>query len=69
MKRHYGVRTDRYKLIDYYTEDNYWELFDLTEDPNELLNLYGKPELEDLTDQLKNELEELRKLYGPSKLS
>ena len=28
-----GVRTDRYKLIEYYTEGNYWELFDLPRDP------------------------------------
>ena len=29
---HRGVRTDRYKLIEYYSEDDYWELFDLQAD-------------------------------------
>jgi len=32
---HYGVRTDRYKLIYCYLVDE-WELFDLHRDPNEL---------------------------------
>lgn len=35
---HYGVRTDRYKLINYYTV-NEWELFDLEKDPDEMESL------------------------------
>jgi arylsulfatase A-like enzyme len=35
----YGVRTDRYKLISYYT-DNEWELFDLKKDPDEMESLF-----------------------------
>lgn len=38
---HYGIRTDRYKLIDYYTV-NEWELFDLERDPDEMENLFIK---------------------------
>jgi arylsulfatase A-like enzyme len=36
---HIGVRTERYKLVHYYTIDE-WELFDLKADPHELQNLY-----------------------------
>ena len=36
---HYGIRTDRYKLIYYYTV-NEWELFDLEKDPDEMENLF-----------------------------
>ena len=38
---HRGIRTDRYKLIEYYMEGNYWEFFDLQEDPNEMKDLAG----------------------------
>jgi len=61
---HRGVRTDRYKLIEYYSEGDYWELFDLETDPNELRNLYGEPGYEDITQKLKQELRRLQKLYG-----
>ena len=52
---HYGIRTERFKLIYYYgralgcrgavdrdTEPE-WELFDLEQDPHELHNRYGQP--------------------------
>ncbi|MGA9333970.1 MAG: sulfatase [Rudaea sp.] len=37
---HYGVRTQRYKLINYYRQ-NEWELFDLKNDPDEMENLFA----------------------------
>jgi len=61
---HRGVRTDNYKLIEYYSEGDYWELFDLKTDPNELRNLYGETGYEDITQKLKQELRRLQKLYG-----
>jgi arylsulfatase A-like enzyme len=60
---HRGVRTDRYKLIEYYSEGDYWELFDLKEDPNELKNLYGNPASAQITVELKQELMRLRTQY------
>lgn len=36
---HYGIRTRKYKLISYYTI-NEWELFDLDKDPDEMENLF-----------------------------
>lgn len=44
VRRHYGVRTDRYKLIKFYGHDiENWELYDLKKDPKELNNIYYKP--------------------------
>jgi arylsulfatase A-like enzyme len=60
---HRGVRSDRYKLIEFHTED-YWELFDLEADPNELKNVYGKPGYEDITAELLTELRKLQSVYG-----
>jgi len=59
---HYGVRTERYKLIHFY-DLNEWELYDLQADPNELQSRYGDPAFEKLTAELKTELERLRKQY------
>jgi len=59
---HYGVRTDRYKLIFYYTVDE-WELFDLERDPNEIQNVYDAPRYGDVQEDLKAELRALRDRY------
>ncbi len=64
VKRHYGIRTERYKLIHFYNDIDDWELYDLQEDPFELNNLYGKPEVEAMTKQLKAELKSLQEKYG-----
>ena len=60
---HRGVRTQRYKLIDYYGEGDYWELFDLQEDPDERHNLYGDPRHGATIAALKEELGRLRQEY------
>lgn len=63
VRRHYGVRTERYKLIHFYEDIDAWELYDLQEDPMEMNNLYGKPGTGKLTDELKAELEKLQLQY------
>ena len=64
VRRHYGIRTDRYKLIHFYGHDvNRWELFDLKNDPHELLNLYGQPGMEQLQRTLHRRLELLQIQY------
>jgi arylsulfatase A-like enzyme len=62
VRPHYGVRTDRYKLIYYYTVEE-WELFDLEKDPHELQNVYDAPSYADVVEDLKQELRALRDQY------
>ena len=61
---HRGVRTDRYKLIEYYKEGDYWELFDLAEDANELRNVYSDPANAELIADLTTQLRALQEQYG-----
>lgn len=63
VKRHYGVRTDRYKLIHFYNDIDEWELYDLQQDPQELNNLYGKGGYDDVTKELRAELLRLQEEY------
>lgn len=61
VHKHYGVVTQRYKLVHFYEPDaNYWELFDLQKDPRELTSFYGKPEYAAAEAKLKAELARLR---------
>lgn len=65
---HYGIRTDRHKLVYYYndglglagTSDRRfppeWELFDLEHDPDELHNVIAHPEYAAIRDELTLEL-------------
>ncbi|MBA7630845.1 N-acetylglucosamine-6-O-sulfatase [subsurface metagenome] len=66
VKRHYGLRTKRYKLIHFYYDIDAWELYDLQKDPNELNNVYDNPAYADIVKQLKAELKRLRKQFGDS---
>lgn len=43
LTRHYGVKTDRYKLIHFYGDINSWELYDLKNDKSEMHNLIRDP--------------------------
>ena len=62
VQKHYGVRTDRYKLI-FYHELGEWELFDLQKDPSELRSVYADPQYADVVKELKTEMERLKKEY------
>ena len=63
VKRHYGVRTERYKLIHFYNDIDAWELYDLKADPQELHNIYGQPGTEKIEKQLRKELLKLQRQY------
>ena len=63
VRRHYGVRTDRYKLMHFYNDIDCWELYDLQEDRMEMHNIYGQPGTEKLTKELKDELLRLQVQY------
>lgn len=59
VERHYGVRTDRHKLIYFYQIDE-WEMYDLETDPDELTSVYDDPAYADVVTELKAELTRLR---------
>src|SRR5205085_7536502 len=60
VQPHYGVRTDRFKLI-YFNKINHWELFDLANDSHELKNLYADPRYAETVKMLTAELYRLKK--------
>ena len=62
VARHYGIRTERYKLIHFYQFDE-WELYDLKHDPDELTNEYNNPDYISTIADLKLHLDALRKQY------
>ena len=62
VARHYGIRTERYKLIHFYQFDE-WEFYDLQNDPDELVNQYQNREFATTIANLKKELKALRQNY------
>lgn len=60
---HFGIRTDRYKLVRFYGDQDFWELFDLEEDPNELRNIYPTQGSVDIIDGLTQRLLEMIEVY------
>lgn len=69
VRSHYGVRTDRYKLVYYYSQGlgvsgatdrrfpPEWELFDLVQDPSELCSVFDDPTYDAVRTQLVDLLE------------
>lgn len=62
VQRHYGVRTNRYKLIHFYNIDE-WELYDLKSDPDELRNVVNESQYKEVVADLKSKLTDLREKY------
>ena len=61
VSKHYGVVTDRYKLVRFYDKDvTYSELFDLKTDPQELRSVFGEPTYASVQSELETELARLR---------
>lgn len=63
VKRHYGVSTQRYKLIHFYNDIDQWELYDLQEDPQEMNNIYESAD-PGLVADLKKKLDKLQYQYA-----
>ena len=63
VKRHYGVRTNRYKLMHFYDDIDQWEMYDLKEDPRELRNIYGDPAYAEIQQHLHTTLDSLQAQY------
>lgn len=66
VRRHYGVRTSRYKLIHFYYDIDCWELYDLMSDQEELNNVYNNPDYQNVRENLIKELNRLRVELGES---
>lgn len=60
VARHYGVATDRYKLIHFYDLDQ-WELFDLEDDPHEMISVFNDPTYAEVRAEMETKLADLRK--------
>ncbi|MBS0260566.1 MAG: sulfatase [Planctomycetes bacterium] len=65
VRPHYGVITDRFKLVRYYKPDlDDWELLDRQHDPLETRSFYNDPAYAQTVQELKAELERLRQQVG-----
>ena len=63
VKRQYGARTDRYKIVHFYWDVNRWELYDLEKDPAEMHNLYFDPAYTAVKDHMMDVLNGLQVKY------
>ncbi len=63
VMRHYGITTDKYKLIHFYYNIDEWELYDLEKDPMEIKNIYNDPAYNEVKVELNQRLEQLRNQY------
>lgn len=63
VKRHYGIRTEKFKLIHFYYDVDEWELYDLEKDPGEMINLAEDPAYTEIIETLKEKLYDLQKEY------
>lgn len=63
VQPHYGIRTERYKLIHFYYDIDVWEFYDLLKDPKELVNSYNDSEYKDIISKLHIQLNEMVKKY------
>ena len=66
VKRHYGIRTDRYKLMHFYHDVDEWELYDLETDPNEMNNVYYDAKYASVRYEMSQKLAEVQMRYGDS---
>jgi arylsulfatase A-like enzyme len=71
---HFGIRSDRFKLIFFYgvslnakgppPTPPAWEFYDLEKDPKEMKNLYADPEYKQIVASMKTQLKETREALG-----
>ena len=54
-----AVRTEKYKLVDCFLDNDIDELYDLEKDPGEMINLINNPEYGSIQKELRQELKKL----------
>lgn len=52
VKRHYGIRTQNYKLIHFYNDIDQWELYDLSNGKSERVNVFDDPAYAEVRDEM-----------------
>lgn len=63
VKKHFGIRSERYKLIHFYDDIDAWEFYDLKNDPDELNNLILDAGSQKQIQKMKRRLAELQTRY------
>lgn len=63
VRPHYGIRSERYKLIHHYSVDE-WELFDLEKDPDEMVNIISNPDYAQIVEEMGRKLAAERMAVG-----
>lgn len=66
VKRHYGIVTEKFKLIHFYHDIDEWELYDRENDKEEMKNVYNDPAYESIKKELHDKLTALRIKYKDS---
>ncbi len=66
VKRHYGMSTEKYKLMHYYYNIDEWELYDIKADPEEMKNVYNDPAYASVKKKLHKRLSMLMVKFGDS---
>lgn len=64
VKRHYGIRTDDFKLIHFYNDIDQWEMYDMKNDPKEMCNVFDSEEYASTRESLLELLRDVQKQYG-----
>ena len=64
VKKHYGIRTERYKLMHFYDDIDTWELYDLDKDPKELYNAIDDSYYSQVLIMMHQKLDSVQKQYG-----
>ncbi|OYU93433.1 MAG: sulfatase [Bacteroidetes bacterium B1(2017)] len=66
VKRHYGIVTEKYKLVHFYYDIDEWELYDRVNDKSEMKNVYNDPKYATVKAELHKKLAALRVKYKDS---
>ncbi len=67
VKKHYGIRTKRYKLIHFYDDIDTWEFYDLEKDPKEKYNAINDNVYSKTIAQMHQKLDSVQRLYKVTK--